>query len=401
MQNAYNQVLNDLKQNPVGVSASVLALLGMFLVYLLTQWPNGFPPRPADWPFGTDLGAYVFGDGRAAQHPISGRIVWYWRDILSAIGVPEGHTLAVKIPYAAMGAASFVAFAHIYYALFKTWRAWLFAGCVGASLMVWYYAGTPESYALTTFLYAAYTYCFIRCTEEAPSYWFGGAAAAIMFLAFVNDVSAPILLIMPVAYFGLRAITEPRVRNIALMHIGALVMGLICLTLLVDLLGDYSQMVDEYTPFEQEDGLEYNHGLVEPFLNFFFFSLAAPAGSLTYANALFPDYVGFFQPSLTGYFLNPFRLVFLGLYLAPLWLLRRVTVDRVILGMLAFVGVRFIAVLLFNPSETIIYTSVVALPILAFIFFLVERSAFKHKIAYAALFLVALIGSNVGVLGVI
>ena len=70
------------------------------------------------------------GAGRAAQHPISGRIVWYWRDILSAIGVPEGHTLAVKIPYAAMGAASFVAFAHIYYALFKTWRAWLFAGLV-------------------------------------------------------------------------------------------------------------------------------------------------------------------------------------------------------------------------------------------------------------------------------
>ena len=402
MQAVFKTVLTDLKQNPVGVGASGLALIGMFLFYLFTQLPATFSNTPADWPFGTDMGAYVYGDGRVIQHPISGRIVWYWRDFLTAIGLPESHALGNKIPYAAMGAASFVAFGHVFYALFKTWRAWLFAGCVGLSLMVWYYAGTPESYALTTFFYAAYFYCFVRCTEGTPSYLFGGAAAVIIFLAFVNDVSAPILLIMPVAYFGVRAFTDTRVRNIALMHVGALVAGVICLSVLVDLFGEYSKMVSEYTPFESaDDGVGYNYGLIEPILNYFFFSIAAPAGSLTYISPMFPDYMGFFQPSMAGYFLNPFRLLFLFLYLAPLWFLRTTAIDRVILAMLAFVMMRFIAIVLFNPSETIIYASVVALPILAVVFFLIERSQFKHKGLFAGLFLLALFGSNVSVLGII
>lgn len=398
----FKTALTNLKQHPVGLVASALGFIAMFLVYVFTQWPSGFSNDPSTWPFGTDMGAYVYGDGRVTQHPISGRIVWYWRDILSLLGLPESHTLGNKVPYAAMGAASFVVFAHIFHALFKTWRAWLFAGCVGFSLMVWYYAGTPESYALTTFLYAAYLYCFVRCTEGTPSYLFGGGAAAIMFLAFVNDVSAPILLIVPVAYFGLKAVTDTRVRNIAFMHIGALVAGLICLTVLVDLFGEYTKMANEYTPFEQDgSGVGYNHGLIEPILNYFFFSLAAPAGALTYTSPLFPDYVGFFQPNMAGYFLSPFRLLFLILYLAPLWYVRHTGVDRVILAMLAFALTRFVAILLFNPSETIIYTSVVALPVLAFVFFLIERSDFKYKTPYATLFLLALLGSNVGVLGVI
>ena len=392
-------VWSDLRVNTVGLSASILAFLGMFLVYLFTQLPDNFPVDPGDWPFGTDLGAYVDGDARVIQHPISGRISYFWRDILSLFGVSETDVLGAKVPYAAMGAASFVVVAHIYAQLFGQTRAWIFAACFGLSLMVWYYAGTPESYALTTLLYSVYTYLFLRCATDKPSYLFGAMAAGVLFLAFINDVSAPILVAMPIAYFGLRAVTDKAVRNIAIMHIGAILAGVICLSLLVNLFGEYTQMAGEYTPIQQDEGgLAYTYGLVEPVLNYFFFSLAAPNSSLTYATAAFPDYIGFFEPSIVSYFLNPFRLLFLVVYLAPLWFLRQRKVDRVILAMLAFVGARFVAILLFNPGETIIYTSVVTLPLLAFVFCLIERSSFRYKTPYGLAFVVALLGSNLAVL---
>ncbi len=390
----FQGIWDELKANPYGRLACSLAFVATFLVYLCTLILPVYPTDLGEYPLGTDVGTFVHGDGRVQQHPISGWLVFGWRGLLTLLGLDGSHPFFVKIPYAILGAVNFLLFAQAFKTLLGGQRAWLYAMCAGFSLTPWFYAASPESYVLTLTFYTGYVLAFLHCTQDA-TYKNGAIAALFLFLAVVNDVSAPMLAVIPTVYFGLRAMTDKTIRNIAFMHAGAVVAGLLFLIVTTDFFADYISMTRHFSPVKNADsGLVYDHGILEPLLNYLFFCLAAPNAETTYANSLFPTYFGFFQPSLVDYFKSPFGIPFLVLYLAPLWFLRTSGINRILLAFMAFLAVRFVAILFFNPGEAIIYTSVVVLPILAFIFNLMEKSDFKFKTTHATLLFLTIAGSN-------
>lgn len=86
---------------------------------------------------------------------------------------------------------------------------------------------------------------------------------------------------------------------------------------------------------------------------------------------------------------------FLVAYLALIALIRPARATRLVLALSAFVAVRFLLVLAFNPGEAILYVSVATLALLYVLFHFLETSRLRYKTAFAAALLVAIAGANV------
>lgn len=166
----------------------------------------------------------------------------------------------------------------------------------------------------------------------------------------------------------------------------------------MDLLSHYMSFILEYTPVSEAtraDDTRYDFDFIGALMNFFFYSLCAPRPELTSAPWLsFPDYFGFFDPSPLSYFSGPAPVLFLACYLALFAFIRASRVTRLVLGLGAFVLLRFVLVLLFNPVEAILYASVAVLPLLFVLFHFLEASAFRHKTALVATLAASMLVAN-------
>jgi hypothetical protein len=139
----------------------------------------------------------------------------------------------------------------------------------------------------------------------------------------------------------------------------------------------------------------YEFDFVAALMNFFFYSLGAPRPELTHAPWLgFPNYHGFFDPSPLSYLSGIAPIAFLALYLSLFAFVRVSRLNRLVLGLAAFVALRFIVVVAFNPVEAILYASVAVLPLLLALFHFLEQSAFRYKTALAGAFALALLATN-------
>lgn len=378
--------------------AAWLALFSVFfVVYLLTNRALIHSGDFADYPFGTDAPRYVYGLGNEQLHPLTAELLRIWRGVLDALSI-EKSPLVIKLPFAAVGALNVCLAAAAFRTVFDRSRSFIYAAIYGCTLSVWYFSATPESYPVSTFFYSLYLLAFLQAARHGMTTLRAAMMAVALFVALFNDVSAVLLPIVPLTYYRLKAWNDSAVRTAALVQIAALAAGLALLAVSSGILGEHIGMLERYTPLAADDAnrpnISFLNGLVEATLNFFFFGIAAPTSEVTYATALFPDYVGYFQPSLAAYFSHPAPILFLVAYLGLISFIRISRMTRLAIACIALVVVRWLATTAFNPGEAILYVSPIMLALLLFFFHFLEASGFRHKAAFGAVLLATVLATN-------
>jgi hypothetical protein len=132
-------------------------------------------------------------------------------------------------------------------------------------------------------------------------------------------------------------------------------------------------------------------------LNFYFFNFAFPDDHVSHMVPQYGKYVGYFKPSPAGYFDNVFSIAFIGAYFVLLFYASKGFIlerNKIIFALLLYIMLRSVFIFLFNPVESLLYSSVIILPMMMLLFYYFIRSRFRFKAALLVVFIVSLIGSN-------
>lgn len=161
------------------------------------------------YPFGSDVPAYSHAEGMPDIHLLKTVQLRVYRAVLGVFGIAETPVWA-KLPDMILGLATLImAMAAFSIANAKlSVRNILYGTCVGLSLIVWFFASVPESYALTTALYTAYMLGLVAATRFGLSTPLIAAIGVVFFLCLYNDVSILFLTLVPAFMYGLRLATE-------------------------------------------------------------------------------------------------------------------------------------------------------------------------------------------------
>lgn len=365
------------------------------IVYFLTYLNSLSSTNLTAYPFGSDVPLYLYERGNP-EHPLVIALLSIWRWLLGLTNMPTAPAY-IKAPFALAGALNVTVAIAAFATIFDRWRVLLFGACYGCSLSVWYFGSVPESYGVSTLLYSIYLLIFLQSAKHGITTWHATLMAGTLLLALLNDASAVLLTLVPLVYYGGRAWSDRSIRTAATVQIGACLLFLVLVTAFTGFVQRYVSLFSNYaaaTLGTSAPGVGNRVELLDALLNFFFFSIGAPSAEVTHASALFPSYVGFFEPSLLTYLRHPVTLLFLVFYGALLTFVRVQHTTRLMLAFLCLIGVRLALILVFNPGEAFLYTPVTTLPLLLVLFSYLESSRMRHKTAFVALLLLCTAGAN-------
>lgn len=368
----------------IAVAASFIFVVYLGSAYLLAA-------EQRDEALGADAGLYrmlaypTFAEDRVtAFHVVTVLLARAWIGIIAPLVgriAPDlwpPHMLHPLL--AAVGAAGVIAAIYVASKFLARRDAILFGVIYGLSLGVWYFSCVPESKGLTAALIAVYLAVYLRFRDDR-SMVSGLMLSGIMFAACMNDLTSAALLVIPL----FDSVMRGRFDKSACARIGmqltiGVVGAVVIQQLMVPLLpGNGSESAKDWPVESGAVALFLKYFQISDhspsafwsfLLNWLFFNIAAPQEHATHALALWPDYKGFFEPSLFGYLTSVTTLGLAGcvasiIYFAAAPTSRgRITSDAagLMMGLLAFSVVRGVFFFLFNPGEAILFSSSVVLP---------------------------------------
>ncbi len=356
-----------------------------------------------DYPFGADVPLYIRAilsdhfTGITARHPITVGIITGIKLIIKMIPLNINKIAILKLFFAFIGSLNIV----IVYKLFSKIGKQriiniLMVMAYGFSFSVWYFASVPESYIVSTLLYSCYLLLFISYKDKLD-WQKTGILSALLIVCSLNEIISLFLLVIPLVYYGQKLFLNKDLRNKMLVHIlSVTLISFFVINAVIYGLEECS-IFEYYIKFSQEyNKIKYSfYELKEPLLNMFFFNIGIPAKSVFYATKKFPDYIGFFIPSLVEYFKHIFSALFLILWIGLLGRIKIVRNNSLMLSLLVLIILKFIFIASFNPGEAILYSSDSNLPLFCVILLSQQSSQKKYFSYYIFVFLLFIVLNNV------
>jgi len=208
-------------------NVKIILFLSFLVVYFVTEINNLSSKNLFDYPFGSDVPNYMFGTGNGWHHPLTVRLIVFYRYLINDLLHIANSTIVAKFPYAFCGAINIVIVHSIFSNFFNRYKSVLFTVCYGFSLSVWYFSSVPESYGISATLYSLYFWYFIKHCSDLR---FTKVLILLVILTFAiwNDISSVFLLFLPLMYFNKEIITDKKIRNYFLLHVFFLSYVLFC-----------------------------------------------------------------------------------------------------------------------------------------------------------------------------
>lgn len=261
------------------------------------------------------------------------------------------------------------------------------------SLAAWYFSSIEESKIVTTSLSALYIAAYLKLRER---YTTGGVAllTAILLVACLNEIVSCFLVTIPIIDAVVRRGLTLRGNAWIVAHSLAAPIALFILEI-----GINGRLVPATAHPEGASHFgmliyyisqnDYGPASLYSFvINWLFFNIAAPTPHASYAVPIWPQYKGFFEPSLANYFLSPISaalMAVLGLILAASALPRyrpaaaSHNTSCILWALLVYSLVRGAFFLIFDPPEPLLFSSAVTLAHLLMIAIPFTASTFPRK----------------------
>jgi hypothetical protein len=325
-------------------------------------------------------------------HPTTVFMAAAWMELLKPLTnwITPIHLL--KGMFAAVGAVG-VAAAMSAFSMIVTRRYVVPFGIIYAcSLAAWYLSSIEESKIVTTSLSALYLAAYLKLRERCTT---GGVAllTAILLLACLNEIVSGFLVIIPVVDAYMRRGLTLRGNEWIAVHCLA---GPIALLILEVGINGRLVPATAHPEGTSHFGMliyyvsqnDYSPASLYAFvINWLFFNIAAPTPHASYAVPIWPQYRGFFEPSLVNYFLSPVSAALVAVVgiIVAISVLPRYRAGPVnnayplVWALLAYSLVRGAFFLLFDPPEPLLFSSAVTLAHLLMIAIPFAASTFPHK----------------------
>jgi len=321
------------------------------------------------------IGSNYHLDRVARFHPVTTALAVAWMESLSPLThwVTPQHLL--KAMFAAVGAVGVWAAMSAFAAVIPRRYVMLLGVIYAASLGIWYFASIEESKIVTATLTALYIATYLHLRNR---WTMRGAVVltAILLLACLNEVVAGFLVIIPVvdtlvrrgwdlrhgrwiAWHGLVApvafLFLEGVVNARLVGVGTDLEGKSHLSMLVY----YVSRSDDFSATS----------LYSFLVNWLFFSIAAPTVRTSLAPPAWPQYTGYFEPTLANYFSSPVSAGLVGVFGVMLVasVLPRYrqedagSLNALLLALFAYALLRGTFFFVLNPGECLLFSSGVTL----------------------------------------
>lgn len=385
----------------------VMLFLGFFLLYLYINFHNVRSDSYDAYPFGADVPRYTaifkydkINSGKiATRHPVPVYISIFYKRAFPSLENVIGKDLYVKVPYAFFGALGvLVGFYLSKQILEDPFHVLAFTLIYGFSGSILYFSSVPESYIITAFFSALYIYTFLKYKDRIS--WKSILILTLWYiLSVLSEVLTAFLLVIPAVYFARDFINNKRVRlSLLTFLITSIFLAYIFLNITMHAIsGD--TLFSYYLAFKGDQSislLDILNELGEVVLNFFFFSVGYPSYAVTHPLAWEPTYIGFFRPTLWEYFKIKTATGFIILYsiLLTLYIKQAKTKNLLTFSLLAYIVLRAIAILFFNPWESYLYVAPTVLPLLVILIGQFKDYSGKMTRYFLCLFLLALIVNN-------
>lgn len=340
-------------------------------------------------------------------HPTTVVMATAWMKIFHPLTqwVAPHHLL--KAMFAAVGALGVWAAMSAFAAVISRGYATLFGMTYAVSFGVWYFSSIEESKIVTASLSALYIASFLHLRKR---WTMRGVLflTAILLLACLNEIVSCFLiiialvdtlmrrgwnfrhswwiavhgLVIPIAFVILEGVIKGR-----LLAAGAHPEG-----------ESHFRMLIFYVSRN-----DYSAASLYSFVvNWLFFNVAAPTPDARHAIVAWPDYKGYFEPSLANYFSNPVSVSLIALFAVMViaCVLPRYRGEtsgalvRILMALLSYTIFRGAFFLIFNPAEAILFSPAVTLAHMLMISIPFASSSFPAKGVLLALIPVLLFVNN-------
>jgi hypothetical protein len=325
-------------------------------------------------------------------HPTTVALALAWMKLASPLAQWFDPPQLLRGMSAAVGVVGIWATFSAFAAVVSRGYAVLFAVLYALSLGVWYFASIEESKIVTATLSALYIAGYLHLRQS----WSNRRAAvlvSVLLLACLNEIVAGFVVVIPLMDALMQRRLDPRqVRWIAAQVLA----GVAALVILEGVLNRWllagSKPSEEASHFAMMLSYMFRneHGLGSLYLflsNWLFFNIAAPTSEAGYALPLWPQYKGYFAPSLASYLASPATIalcVLFGLMLAAILLPRyRATsygaASGVLVPLAAYTVLRGVFFFVFNPAEAQLFSQSTTLVHLLIIGIPFAASSFPAK----------------------
>ncbi len=363
------------------ISPPVLALLciGAFALYWSSSFVLDTPVRDGRMQFGADtldfapLAKGEISNRNLRLHPLTILLSLGWLKTLSPLTAwlqPEHLHRAL---YALLGALGVWAAISAFASLVERQYVALLGVIYASSLGIWYFASIEESKILTATLATLYIAVYFHI-RAAPTTRGILLLSSVLLAACLNEVVAGFLVVIPAIDFFLRYGFDLRKSRWIIPHAVIVPAALLLLEFFVSGViatptqnpenASHFSMFFYYLVREHSLGAAYIY-----LINWFFFSIAAPAPEADYLFSKWPLHPYYFEPLLSNYFrflpqaaIAITFFVVLGGALRGLWkkaLSRDVSVC--LLALLAYALVRCLFFYFIHPLEGLLFASPVVL----------------------------------------
>ena len=340
-------------------------------------------------------------------HPTTVAMAAAWMKISSPLAQWIAPIHLLKAMFAAVGAVGVWAAMSAFATVLSRGQAILLGISYAVSFGVWYFASVEESKIVTATLSALYiaTYLYLRNRWTMRGVLF---LTAILLLACLNEIVSCFLIIIPIVDSLMRRGWDLRGSWWIAAHGLVIPIAFAILELVVKgrllAAGAHPEGESHFRMFIfYVSKNDYSAASLYSFaINWLFFNVAAPTSDARYAIVAWPEYKGYFEPSLANYFFNPVSLSVAALFavLITACVLPRYRremsgdLHAILLALLVYTILRGTFFLIFNPAEPILFSPAITLAHLLMIGIPFAASSFPAKGALLACFSVLLFVNN-------
>lgn len=345
-------------------------------------------------------------DRVARFHPTTVFMAAAWMQVFSPLTQWIAPLYLLKAMFAATGAVGVWAASSAFAAVVPRGYALLFGIVYAVSLGVWYFASIEESKIVTASLSALYIaiYLHVRKTWTVRGVVF---LTGILLVACLNEMISGFLVIIPVVDIFMRYGWDWRQGRWIALHAlaGPLAFAIIEGVIFGRLVGvshpegtSHFGMLIFYIS-KNYYSLENIYSFV---INWLFFNVAAPSRDAAYAVPAWANYKGYFEPSLINYFTSPTSVAVAVLFCAvvvasalPRYRAERTgTMAGIIWALAAYVLLRGLFFIVFNPYEPLLFSPAVTLALLLMVAIPFAASKVPAKQALLGVFAALLFIAN-------
>jgi hypothetical protein len=323
------------------------------------------------------LGSYYAFDRITRFHPLTTALAVVWMKALGLLAPWLAPQQQLKALFAAVGAAGVWAAMAAFAAIVPARQARLWGLIYAFSLGVWYFSSIEECKIVTATLAALYIAVYLHLRER---WTVRGAVVltAILLLACLNEIIAAFLLAIPAIDTLVRRGWDLREAHWIIWHGLAAPVAFAFLEVAIKPYtagaaasgpaGEGTSHLSMLIFYVSQS--DFSAATLYSFLiNWFFFSIAAPAMETSLAAAAWPEYMAYFEPVLLNYFSSPVSaglVVLFAIMLAACLVQQRQRdgspeLAGVAAGLAGYALLRGAFFLVVNPSECILYASGVTL----------------------------------------